>query len=247
VIEFRNITKTFPGQSHPALIDISFRVERGQLLALLGSSGSGKSTLLKTVNLLIHDFQGEILIQGKNNRDYALGTLRRECGFVFQNHGLFPHLTVGENIALPMQIAGKSPEQIARQVDKLLVDVELPPQEYARRYPDQLSGGQAQRVGVARALANDPDILLMDEPFSALDGIVRSELQQFVRQLLKQGSKTIIFVTHDLMEALEIADQIAVLHEGRLEQIAPPTEMLGNPGTPFVESLFEKPRRLLRI
>lgn len=229
----------------PAVDGLTLSVARGETLVLLGSSGCGKSTLLKLANRLLEPDSGAIRIGGRPVDAIPVGELRRSIGYVIQNVGLFPHWTAEENVAAPLRIAGVAPEERRGRSHELLDRIGLAPDEYATRYPDELSGGQQQRVGVARALASDPGILLMDEPFGALDGITRERLQDEVRRLKEDLGKTILLVTHDLFEALALGDRIGVMHEGRLEQVGPARELFSHPATPFVEELFKKPARQL--
>jgi len=245
MIEFRNVSKLFPGSAHKALDGLSLSIPRGCFFVLLGGSGSGKTTLLKTVNRLITDFDGQVLIEGDDNRAIPDATLRRRCAFVFQNHALLPHLTVAKNVSLPLELRGVAQADITVRVRGGLEQMGLDPATFCDRFPDELSGGQAQRVGVARALVSDPDVVLMDEPFSALDGLTRSHLQAQIKELKRASRATFLLVTHDLLEAIELADQMAVLHEGRLQQVGTPNEILEEPATQYIRELFRKPRELL--
>jgi osmoprotectant transport system ATP-binding protein len=245
MIEFRNVSKRFPGTASKALDGLSLSIPRGCFFVLLGGSGSGKTTLLKTVNRLITDFDGQVFIEGEDNRAIADATLRRRCAFVFQNHALLPHLTVAKNISLPLELRGVARADIMVRVRGGLDQMGLDPATFCDRFPDELSGGQAQRVGVARALVSDPDVVLMDEPFSALDGLTRSQLQAQIKELKRASRATFLLVTHDLLEAIELADQMAVLHEGRLQQVGTPNEILEQPATQYILELFRKPRELL--
>ncbi|MEX2580006.1 MAG: ATP-binding cassette domain-containing protein [Verrucomicrobiales bacterium] len=247
MIEFTNVTKSFPGIDRPAVDDVSFFIEAGETVVLLGSSGCGKSTTLRLINRILDPDAGEILVRGKPNTERPLLQLRRSIGYVIQNVGLFPHWTIEENVAAPLRISGVSPAERRTRSRRLLELVELDPEEFAGRYPDELSGGQQQRVGVARALVGDPDILLMDEPFGALDGVTRESLQQETRRLNEELGKTILLVTHDLFEALALGDRIGVMHEGRLEQVGTKSDLLNHPATPFVRELFGKPARQLEL
>ncbi len=207
---------------------------------LLGSSGCGKSTLLKMINRLIDPTEGRIYLDGKDIQQQDPIELRRSIGYVFQGIGLFPHLSIRENISMVPRLLGWPRDRINNRYRELLELVQLSPKIHADRFPDELSGGQQQRVAVARALAADPAYLLMDEPFGALDAITRNSLQQEFLELKQRLNKTIIFVTHDIVEAVTLGDRIAILHEGRLEQTGTPEEILENPATEFVRELFSK-------
>jgi osmoprotectant transport system ATP-binding protein len=237
-IVFNKITKHYPGASTPAVNAVSFGVPDGQTCMLVGTSGSGKTTLLRMVNRWIEPSSGEILIDGKNVLEEDPIQLRRRIGYVIQQVGLFPHMTIAENVRVTAEIAGGwSKQKLAERVDELLDLVGLPPQEYRKRYPRQLSGGQQQRVGLARALATDPTILLMDEPFGALDAITRARMQDELKRIQRDVKKTILFVSHDIEEAFKLGDQIAVLSEGQLIQLGTPVDLLANPANAFVGQL----------
>jgi osmoprotectant transport system ATP-binding protein len=243
MIELRNVSKRFPGAAAPAVEGVSLRIGRGETVVLLGSSGSGKSTLLRMVNGLVRPDAGTVLIHGKPLEEQDPVRLRRTMGYVIQQAGLFPHWTVAENVGAVPRLKGAKAAERRRIAEETLAKVRLDPGEFLDRFPDELSGGQQQRVGVARALAANPDCLLMDEPFGALDGVTREALQDLVKELRATLSATILFVTHDLFEALSLADRIAVLHEGRLEQAGTAREMIRAPATAFVRELFAKPAR----
>jgi osmoprotectant transport system ATP-binding protein len=233
-VEFRTVSKSFTPHRH-VLDRISFRVEPGETLVLLGSSGSGKTTTLKMMNRLVSPDDGEVLVEGKEVRSWDPIRLRRRLGYVIQEVGLLPHLSVEENVALVPRLEGWELEKRRSRAHELLDVVGLPPQEFRAMRPSQLSGGQRQRVGVARALANDPPILLMDEPFGALDPITRRRLQEEFRKLEGELGKTVVFVTHDVPEALRLADRIAIMDEGRIRQIGSPREILDSPADDFVK------------
>ncbi|GCF10677.1 ABC transporter ATP-binding protein [Dictyobacter arantiisoli] len=237
-IVFNQITKRYPGTDTPAVDAVTFEVPEGSTCMLVGTSGSGKTTLLRMVNRLIEPSSGEILIDGKNVLQEDPIQLRRRIGYVIQQVGLFPHLTIAENVRVTAEIAGGwSKQRLKQRVDELLELVGLPPDEYRKRFPRQLSGGQQQRVGLARALATDPAILLMDEPFGALDAITRARMQEELLRIQKDVHKTILFVSHDMEEAFKLGDQIAVLSQGKLVQLGTPVELLAQPANGFVGQL----------
>lgn len=206
--------------------DVTFQIQEGEMIVLLGRSGSGKTTTLKLMNSLLLPTSGQVKVAGNSTQEWNPIQLRRQMGYVIQEIGLFPHLTVAQNVGTVPSLQGWGKERIRDRTSELLHLVGLDPQEFAKRYPHQLSGGQRQRVGVARALAADPPILLMDEPFGALDPVTRWELQQEIRKLQQQLHKTIIFVTHDIQEALNLASRIGLMHQGKLELLATPQEFL---------------------
>jgi osmoprotectant transport system ATP-binding protein len=236
-IEFVDVVKRFPGAAVPAVDGVSFGVREGAICMLLGTSGSGKTTLLRMVNRLIDPTSGSILIDGTPTTEQDPIALRRGIGYVIQQVGLFPHLTIEDNVRVVPSILGQSKQETAQRVDELLSLVGLDPAEYRKRFPRQLSGGQQQRVGLARALAADPAILLMDEPFGALDAITRGRMQDELLRIQGSVRRTILFVTHDVEEALKLGDQIAVLSEGKLMQVGTPIELLGTPANDFVRRL----------
>jgi osmoprotectant transport system ATP-binding protein len=227
LIEFRSVFWRANGRSEEAIIDdVSLEVPRGETLVLLGRSGSGKTTLLKLINGMHWPSKGEVLVEGRATREWDAIKLRRGIGYVIQEAGLFPHFTVAENVALVPGLENWPKEKIASRVKEMLRLVGLAPDEFTERRPRELSGGQRQRVGVARALAADPPILLMDEPFGALDPVTRAELQREFKALARRLGKTIVFVTHDLREALLLASQIILLEKGRVVASAAPEEFL---------------------
>lgn len=236
-IEFKNVTKAYPGAAQPAVSEVSFTVREAGICMLLGTSGSGKTTLLRMVNRLIDPTSGTILIDGVATTDSDPILLRRGIGYVIQQVGLFPHLTIEDNVRVVPSILGKSGSETTGRVDELLNLVGLDPKEYRKRYPRQLSGGQQQRVGLARALAADPDLLLMDEPFGALDAITRTRLQEELLRVQRDMHKTILFVTHDVEEAFRLGDQIVVMSEGQLMQEGSPVDLLSQPANDFVSRL----------
>lgn len=237
-IAFRDITKRYPGTPTPAVDAVSFDVPEGSTCVLVGTSGSGKTTLLRMVNRLIEPTSGEILVDGTNVLRENPIQLRRRIGYVIQQVGLFPHMTVAENVRVTAEIAGGwNKQRLNSRVDELLDLVGLPPTDYRKRFPRQLSGGQQQRVGLARALATDPAILLMDEPFGALDAITRARMQDELQRIQRDVHKTILFVSHDIDEAFKLGDRIAVMSDGKLMQIGSPVQLLARPANGFVSQL----------
>jgi osmoprotectant transport system ATP-binding protein len=241
MIAFEHVSKTYARSNKPAVRDVSLTVEQGETLVLLGSSGSGKSTLLRLINRLTEPTSGRVRVGGDDVATLDPVRLRRRMGYVFQGIGLFPHFDVTANVAVQPRLLGWPKAKRARRTRELLELVGLDPAVYAHRFPDELSGGQQQRVGVARALAGDPEFLLMDEPFGALDAITRSALQREFVQLQQRLRKTIVFVTHDIQEGMLVGNRIAVMHEGRLEQIGGADELMRTPRTNFVRELFAQP------
>lgn len=241
MISLRGVEKSYDQKTN--IVDnLNLEIERGQLIVLVGESGCGKTTTMKMINRLIEPTSGSIFINGKDISLFNGNELRRNIGYVIQNVGLMPHLTIEQNIATVPLLCKKNIEDINKKVIELLDLIELPYREYASRYPRELSGGQQQRVGVARALANDPDIVLMDEPFSALDPITREQLQNELLKLQEDLGKTIVFVTHDIDEALKLGDKIAVMVDGKIIQYDTPEEILKNPVNEFVETFVGKDR-----
>jgi osmoprotectant transport system ATP-binding protein len=226
IIEFRNTEYYRSALSRAVLAGISLKIYRGETIALLGRSGSGKTTLLKLINRLLCSTSGEVLVQGRLLRDWDPIRLRRSIGYVIQDVGLFPHLTVQENVAVVPSLEKWPAGKIQDRYREVMALVGLPHQEYAQRYPREVSGGQRQRIGVARALAADPAILLMDEPFGALDPVTRAELQRECLQLTRRVSKTIVLVTHDVREALLLGTRVILLDQGRIAADAPPAEFV---------------------
>lgn len=245
MIVLDRISKSFDGGKTYAVRELSLEIAEGETLILLGSSGCGKTTTLRMINRLIEPSEGTIQVDGRNVLEQDPIELRRSIGYVFQGIGLFPHMTIQQNVGIVTRLLGWSSEKRKKRALELLDMVGLPPDQYAPRFPDELSGGQQQRVGVARALAADPSYLLMDEPFGALDALSRDSLQQELLSLKSRLKKTVIFVTHDIFEALTLGDRIAVLHEGNLEQVGTKEEVVGKPATDFVRDLFEKPAKQL--
>ena len=236
MIKYDHVAKTYT--DIPVLKDVSFEINRGDLFVLVGPSGSGKTTLLKMFNRLTVPTDGDVYYQGKKIKDYDLQQLRLKTGYVLQESSLFPNLNIQDNIAIQLEQQGVDKEQRHHRAQELLRAVEMDPQIYARRMPNELSGGEQQRVGIIRALAAKPKVILMDEPFSALDPVVRHQLQDLVLKLQKQTHTTIIFVTHDMQEALRLGTKIAVLKDGILQQVGTPQEIINRPATEFVKEFF---------
>ncbi|WP_405402510.1 ABC transporter ATP-binding protein [Paracoccus sp. Ld10] len=248
MIDIQNLTRIYDGRA--AVDDVSLTVEPGQIAALVGTSGSGKTTLLRMINRLVEPSSGRVLIDGQDTRQVAPHLLRRRIGYAIQGHGLFPHRTVGQNIGTVPRLLGWDQTAIRDRVDELLTLFQMEPQEFRDRMPHELSGGQQQRVGVARALAAKPDLLLMDEPFGALDPVIRAKAQADLRDIQRRLGTTLILVTHDMEEAVTLGDRIAVMDKGRLVQYAPPSEILTAPATPFVRDLIgldQRPFHLLSL
>jgi osmoprotectant transport system ATP-binding protein len=241
VIEAVDLTRRFG--AFTAVREVSFRVEPGECLVLLGSSGSGKTTTLKMLNRLVEPSAGHVRLRDVDTRELEPHVLRRRIGYAFQQIGLFPHLSVAENVGVTPALLGWENARIAQRVDDLLAMVELEPGDFRSRMPDQLSGGQQQRVGLARALAAEPEVLLLDEPFGALDPITRDRLQQSFQRIRSELRVTVVFVTHDMTEALLLGDRIGVMNEGTLVQIGSPLELLRAPADAYVEELMATPRR----
>ena len=247
MIRLHGVTKVFPGMERPAVDRLTLDVAEGEIVMLVGPSGCGKTTTLKMINRLVEPTDGAITVAGTDITSMEAHELRRGIGYVIQQIGLFPHRTIADNIATVPRLLGWARQRIAERVDELIALVDLEP-GMKDRYPAELSGGQRQRVGVARALAADPPVLLMDEPFGAVDPIVRSRLQDELLDLQARVRKTIVFVTHDMDEAIKLGDRIAVLNVGGiLEQYAPPTEILREPANPFVEGFLGSDRGIKRL
>lgn len=236
-IAFEDVSRTYPGSLKPAVSGVSLAVETGEFVVLLGPSGCGKTTLLKMVNRLIEPTTGRITIDGVDIQTGSAPDLRRQIGYVIQQTGLFPHMRVQDNIAVVPKLLGWDRRRTAARIDELLDLVGLDPEEYRKRYPANLSGGQQQRVGLARALAANPTTLLMDEPFGALDAITRTRLQTELKRIHSQLGQTILFVTHDIEEAVRLADRIVVMREGRVLQFDAPLAIVQRPADGFVAEL----------
>ena len=241
MIELKNVSKTYNKGKSFVVKDFNLTIEEGEIIILLGSSGCGKTTTLKMINRLEEPSSGHIYLDGKDIAEKNPVTLRRHIGYVFQGIGLFPHLSVAENVVIVLRLLGVKDKERSKKANELLELVNLDPKEYANRRVDELSGGQQQRVGVARALANDPKYLLMDEPFGALDSITRDSLQEEILRLNQQLHKTIIFVTHDIFEALRLADRIVVMDKGLIQQVGSKEALLHQPANDFVKDLIQMP------
>ena len=246
-VVFQGVTKRYPGAEEPALAELDLEVPGGEICVLVGPSGSGKTTAMRMVNRMVQITDGDILVDGTSVRERSPAELRREIGYVIQQIGLFPHRTIADNIATVPSLLGWHRDRVEARVDELLKLVRIEP-ALRERYPAQLSGGQQQRVGVARALAADPGVMLMDEPFGAVDPINRERLQNEFLRLQAEVRKTILFVTHDIDEAIKMGDRVAVLREGgRLAQYATPAELLMAPADDFVEDFVGADRALKRL
>ncbi len=247
-IVFDHATKRYPGRAAPAVDDLSLSIPAGEICCLVGPSGGGKTTAMKLVNRLVELTSGDVRVDGRSVTSLDETELRRGIGYVIQQVGLFPHLSVAENVATVPRLLGWSKAETAARVDELLDLVDLPARDYRARYASQLSGGERQRVGLARALAADPPVMLMDEPFGALDPITRTRLQKELLRIHGEIGKTIIFVTHDIDEAILIGDRIAILREGGvLAQYATPEELLAHPADEFVARFVGADRGLKRL
>jgi osmoprotectant transport system ATP-binding protein len=236
VIELQAVSKTYG--AHTAVQDLSLHIATGELVVLIGPSGSGKSTTLRMLNRLVECDAGRILLGGQDIRTLAPEALRRRMGYAIQSVGLFPHWSVEKNIGTVPRLLGWPREKVRARVRELLELLQLDPARFASRYPDALSGGQQQRVGVARALAGDPEILLMDEPFGALDPVTRVDLQRELKRIHQLSGKTIVLVTHDIDEALFLADRVVLLDAGRVVQVGTPLELLTQPANAFVSDFL---------
>ncbi|MER9294298.1 ABC transporter ATP-binding protein [Mesorhizobium sp. M0510] len=248
MIEIEGITKRYDATT--VVDDVSMVIEPRTIAVIVGTSGSGKTTLLRMINRLVEPTSGIIKLDGADNRSLPGYELRRSIGYAIQGHGLFPHRTVAQNIATVPVLLGWDKDRIKARVDELMTLYQLDPEAFGPRYPHELSGGQQQRVGVARALAAEPNVLLMDEPFGALDPIIRTKAQEDLLAIQKRFGTTIILVTHDMEEAVHMGDKIAVMDAGKLVQYAKPAEILAKPASAFVETLVgasERPFRLLSL
>ena len=246
MISFRSVSKSFVdanGRETVALRDLNLSIDAGEVHCLIGTSGCGKTTSLRLVNRLEEPSAGQVLVGGEDVAGVDIIRLRRRIGYVIQSGGLFPHMTVAQNISVLNVLEGQRPDQMERRVNELLDLVHLEAAQFAERYPGELSGGQRQRVGIARALALDPEYLLMDEPFGALDPITRSQLLEDLQPLFKDLGKTVLLVTHDLEEAFAIGHRVTLLHQGSLVQTGPPDELMNAPANDFVAQFLRTIRR----
>lgn len=238
IIEFINVEKKYPN-GNTAVKNMNFEIKRGEFIIFIGMSGSGKTTVLKMVNRLEDATDGEIKIKGKNINEYNLHKMRWDMGYVLQEVALFPHLTVEKNIEIVPELKGIKKEEINLRIDELLEMMGLDSKKYRKRMPSELSGGEAQRVGIARALAGDPEIILMDEPFSALDPITRKNLQEDIKKLQEKINKTIVFVTHDIEEAFFLGDRIFIMDNGEILQMGTKNDLINNPKNQFIKNFVK--------
>ena len=247
MIEIVALTKRFPGAAHPAVDRLTLIVPEGAVCVLIGPSGCGKTTTMRIINRMIEPDSGTVTVNGRNVMDVDPVTLRRHIGYVIQQIGLFPHWSIADNIATVPKLLGWDEKKIAARVDELLALVGMDPATYRSRFPRELSGGQKQRIGVARALAADPPVMLMDEPFGAIDPITRTRLQDEFLRILHALKKTIVFVTHDIDEAIRMGDRIAIMKDGALVQYDTPEAILAAPADTFVEAFVGADRALKRL
>lgn len=237
MIQFEHVSKVYGDKT--VVNDINLTIENGEFITILGTSGSGKTTMLKMINKLIEPTSGTILFAGQDIKQMDSVSLRRQIGYVVQQIGLFPHMTVAENIATVPKLLGWDKERIENRVGELLDLVQLPAVDYGERYPSELSGGQQQRIGVARALAADPDVMLFDEPFGAIDAITRNDLQEELQAIhQKLNQKTFVFITHDIYEAFKLGTRVVIMDNGTICQFDTPENIIKNPGNEFVQRLI---------
>ncbi|RXZ71310.1 ABC transporter ATP-binding protein [Fusobacterium necrophorum] len=236
MIQFEHVSKEYEGKK--VVSDLNFEIQQGEFFILVGPSGSGKTTLLKMINRLLEQTEGNIYLEGKNSKDYNTRQLRLNIGYVLQQIALFPNLTVLENIELIPEMKNWEKRRRREKAKELMKRVGLNPEKYANRYPRDLSGGEQQRVGILRAIIFNPKILLMDEPFSALDPISRNQLQDLIKKIHKEFGMTIVFVTHDMKEAMKLGDRICIMKNGKQIQLATPKNIRENPANQFVEEFF---------
>ena len=244
-VRLENITKKYG--EHFAVKNLNLEIQGGELLILIGRSGSGKTTALRTINRLIDPDSGTVSINGTNVREFDPVRLRRNIGYVIQNIGLLPHLRISENVGLLLKLEGWNEEEIRKRVRDLLTLVSLPPESFMDRYPHELSGGQQQRVGLARAMAMDPPLFLMDEPFGALDPLLRTQLQDEFFKIKKELGRTIVFITHDINEAFRLGDRIAIMNNAELIQVGTPEELIFSPSSDLVAEIVDSKRKYRHI
>jgi osmoprotectant transport system ATP-binding protein len=247
MIRLEHVTKTFPGNDHMAVDNLNLEIEAGMTIAMIGPSGCGKTTTMRMINRLETPSDGRVLVQGRDIAGTDPRQLRRSIGYVIQQVGLFPHMTIARNIATVPRLLGWDKAKTDKRIDELLELVSLDPAIMRNRLPHELSGGQRQRVGFARALAADPEIMLMDEPFGAIDPITRIKLQDEFRQILKKVSKTVVIVTHDIDEAIKMGDKVAIMRDGGLLQYDTPEALLAHPADEFVKSFLGPDRTIKRL
>lgn len=241
-IEFKNVSKHFKDATHKAVDNLSLTIEHGEFITILGSSGCGKTTLLKMINRLYDPEEGSIEFFSEDIKNTDPVEFRRKIGYVIQQVGLFPHMTIAGNIATVPKILKWTKEKINERVDELLTLVGLDPSEFSNRYPSQLSGGQQQRVGLARALAVNPDVMLLDEPFGAIDAINRIKLQDELLKIYNASKKTYLFVTHDIYEAFKLGSRVLIMDNGKIQQFDTPRNIVASPANDFVKSLIDSAR-----
>ncbi len=244
MIKFTNVSKCYQDDTF-AVRNLDVEIEQGEFFVIIGPSGCGKTTMLKMINRLIEISAGEVSINGKSISEYNIHELRWNIGYVLQQIALFPHMSIAENVAVVPELKKWDRKRVERRVDELLEMVGLNPEMYRNRKPNELSGGQQQRIGVIRALAADPEIILMDEPFSALDPISRMKLQDDMLELQRKIRKTLVFVTHDMQEALKLGDRILVMKDGEIEQLGTPEEIVYNPANEFVETFVGQNQQIV--
>ncbi len=247
MIKLEHVTKTFPGSDHVAVDNLNLEIEAGMTVAMIGPSGCGKTTTMRMINRLETPSSGRVLVQGRDVAETDPRQLRRSIGYVIQQVGLFPHMTIARNIATVPRLLGWDKAKTDKRIDELLELVSLDPAVMRNRLPHELSGGQRQRVGFARALAADPEIMLMDEPFGAIDPITRIKLQDEFRQILKKVSKTVVIVTHDIDEAIKMGDKVAIMRDGGLLQYDTPEALLAKPADEFVKNFLGPDRTIKRL
>ena len=243
MITYQNVSMSYPG-SGKVLDNLNFDIKNGEFFVIVGPSGSGKTTTLKLINRLIEQTEGDIIFKGKRIKDYPLRDLRLDMGYVLQQIALFPNMTVAENIGLIPEMKKMDKNTISQTTDRLLSEVGLDPKIYRDRLPEDLSGGEKQRIGILRAIAANPEVLLMDEPFSALDPISKEQLQDLVTKLHDDYKITTVFVTHDMNEAIKLADRICIMKEGKIIQIGEPSQIINNPENDFVSQFFKNESEL---